>query len=210
MKKIIFTLAIMLVAGSAFAQSASGTSFIGFNADLGIALPSGTVSTGYTADTATAYGASVKYGYGLTDTGMIIAGLGYEYRPMALKYSAAGSTGTLLFKQSYVVIDLAWRFLYDSFYADLGAFYGIKVGKGKYAGTGDIESGNLSDLSGSKEKNPFGLIFGIGYLLKVGEKVQIDIGAKFKPDVTNQYEDNSGWKLKSSNLSLTLGANYSL
>jgi opacity protein-like surface antigen len=210
MKKLVITLAIMLCTGSVFARSVKGTSYIGGYTDLGIAMPSGTVPSGIESDSKFGYALGLDYGYGATDSGVLLVGLAYEYRPIALKLDQDGMSGKCLFKQSFLTANLGWRFLFSSVYADLGMFYGIKLGKGKAEGSGD-----LSDLSGdltSKEgKNPFGINLGLGYLAKVSDKVQLDIGAKYKFELTNQFESKDGsFKLKSNNLSLTLGLNYSL
>lgn len=212
MKKLIISVAILFVAGSAFAQSVKGKSVLSPYADLGLALPSGTVSTGYDAGTKFAYGFGADFGYGVTDTGMILIGLAYEYRPIPLTYdNYTEGKGDLLIKQSFITCNLAWRFLFNSFYGDLGMFYGIRIGTSKWEYTGDSTgSGNLSDADGVTEKNPFGLIFGFGYLAKISDQVSIDLGAKLKRALTNQYEDTDGWKLKTSTLSFKIGLNYSL
>jgi len=215
MRKLVVALVIVLATGSAYAQSVQGKLLLGGNVDLGVAFPSGTLHTlpgeDYSKETALAYGFAAKVGFGLTDSAMLIAGLGYEYRPIPLKYDyGLLGKGDLVLQQDFYVLDLACRFIFTSNYLDLGAFYGMKASDGKYKMTGDINTdGKLKDLPGStKERNPFGLIIGLGHLIKISDALQIDIGLKFKPELTNQYEESyRDWKLKSNTLSLTIGAN---
>jgi hypothetical protein len=211
MKILICSLAITLMAGTAFAQSVKGKSFVGANSDLGMAYPAGTISSEMSQSTTFAYGLTARFGYGIIDSGMIVAGLGYEYRPIPLKYNDThDGKGDFVFKQSFVVIDTAWRFIFSSpVYLDLGAFYGIKTGYGKYKMSGDTSNeGKITHWDkSSKEINPYGLIFGFGYLVKASEHTQFDFGVKVKHELANQYED-SAWKLRSDNVSFTIGVNY--
>jgi hypothetical protein len=212
MKRFIFLIiVIMFAAISVNAQSAKGKKYIGVDLAGGAAFPAGTVTSDMGSSVTYAYGAGCTFKYGLSDTGMLLTGVGYEYRPVPLKYNSyAEGKGDYVIKQSFVMIDLGWRILFNPLYLDLGMFYGIKAGVAKYSQTGDTsKSGTVKESAGVSLKNPFGVSFGGGYTIKASDKVLIDIGVVYKYSLTNQYT-SSQWKLKSNTLSLVTGFNYQL
>jgi Outer membrane protein beta-barrel domain len=210
MKKL-FVLLIMLAAVSANAQSAKGKKYIGAQVSAGAAFPSGTVTSDMSSSVTYAYGAGCSFKYGLSESGMLLTEIGYEYRPIPLEYNSyAKGKGDYILKQSFVMIDIGWRILFNPLYLDLGLFYGIKAGTAKCSQTGDTsESGTIKEEDGVSLKNPFGLSCGAGFSVKASDKVIIDIGAIYKYSLTEQYEA-AHWKLKSNTLSLVLGIDYQI
>jgi hypothetical protein len=213
MKKSIVALALVCTAGSAYAQDVKGKMILGVNADLGASYTTGDVESGYSSETDFAYSLGLWFGYGIRDSGMIIAGVEYAYKPLFLKYSYNGISGNYTLKQSYLDIDLAYRILLLSpVYFDLGSYYGVRIGDMKYKGTGGLSgSGTIKDgKNGDKLSNDFGLLLGAGYLLAFNDKVNFDFGIKIKYGFLDVYQDNTVTKLRNVTGAITLGANYSL
>jgi hypothetical protein len=182
-------------------------SYIGINADAGLAYASGEAYDGYESGTAFAFGIGISGGLEVMKSGMIVLGLGYEYRPVPLTYNNYGYNYKIRTKQHFLTFNASWRFLFRNFYSDLGAFYGIKLGHGFYEISGDVhDSGNLEPDEGHR---PFGAIIGIGYLVKSSDRTMIDIGLKYKPEINYQFEF-ADMKLRSNTLCFSLGLEYNL
>jgi hypothetical protein len=214
MKKLVVAMAIILVAGSAYAQSVKGKTMLGFQGDIGSAGTYGQVPSSmmmFDAGSATTYSFGVKLGYGVTDGGMLLAGVGYAYRPLDLKLSLLGS-GDLVFEQSYIDIDLGYRFLFSYLYLDLGMYYGIRAGDMKLKGKGDVTiTGNSTVKDGENGvtlSNDYGFVLGLGHLFAINENVAIDLEGKLRYGFAKIYKDTDGTKLSNYAFLLSLGVDY--
>jgi opacity protein-like surface antigen len=213
MKKLVVAMAIILVAGSAYAQSVKGKTMLGFQGDFGFSSTSGKVPTGYDTGSAASYAIGAKFGYGVTDGSMLMMGVGYAYRALPLTFSYYGASGDLTFKQSYIDIDLEWRILFTYLYLDLGMYYGIRAGDMKYSATGDVasvmgSSGTIKSGNGITLSNDYGLILGIGHLFAINENVAIDLEGKYRMGFAKVYKVDGGSELSNDALLLSLGVNY--
>jgi hypothetical protein len=212
MKKLVVAIAIILVAGSAYAQSVNGKMMLGVQGEYGLSTTAGEMGgiPGLEADADIGYGFGAKLGYGVSDGIMILAGAGYSYRPLAIKFSYYGSTGDLLMKQSYIDLDFGFRFLFSALYLDLEMYYGIRSGDMTYKGSGIFSSlnGKVRDGVDAHLANDYGFILGLGHLFKINENVAIDFEGKIKWGLATVYKEDDGIKLSDQAFLLSLGVDY--
>jgi hypothetical protein len=199
MKRLVVVLAVFMLAGSAAfaAPDVAGKLMLGVNAEAGYTLVGGTVPGNYSGDTGINYGFGLKAGYGVASWGMLWGGIGYLHNEMKLKND--WNDTTLKFKQNYIDIDAAFRFLFWKMYADAGLFYGIRSGDMKYSewsGSGTVEKGDT--------KNIAGILLGIGFLIPIGDSSAVDLGLKYRVSTVNAL-DSGDFKLRPGMASLTAG-----
>jgi hypothetical protein len=203
-KKSVAVIAVMLfLSGSAvFAGvEAKGKTMVSVNGDYGFTYPGGSASSAYSADIGTNYGFGAKVGYGIFAKGIVYCGLEYQSKELGLKGDLFGDTWDEKYTQKYVDISGAYRFLFGSMYADLGLYYGVRLGKMKWKATGDITG---SETSSSNTHNDFGMLMGIGFLIPVGDSAGIDIGLKIKGGLVDVYSDDAV-KIRNRTVALTAG-----
>jgi hypothetical protein len=198
MKRLLVVLAVFLLAGSAAfaAPDVTGKIMFGVNGEAGYTVVGGTVPGNYSQDPGVNYGFNLKAGIGLCRWGILWGGVGYLHNEMQLKND--DTDGTLKFKQDYIDIDAAFRFLWWKMYADAGLFYGIRSGDMKVGGegSGTVDKGDTKDISG--------LLMAIGFLIPVGDSSAVDLGLKYRIS-TNNAIDSGGFKLRPGIASLTAG-----
>jgi opacity protein-like surface antigen len=191
-----------------------GESLIGMNLNAGAAYPDGQVTKDYSRSYAPSFGAGFSYEYSLNDRFSALSGLNYEYRPIAFKYHfPKKKNGKLTIRQYFVGLDAIARAKFENWFIDAGCFFSVKGGPGRYVYTGDYsEEGSVRDFDeDAKETFPFGLILGAGRIFAVTERTVLDIGIRYKYELTSQYENpDSSWKIRVETICLNAGMRYRL
>jgi hypothetical protein len=201
MKKLLGVVVVFMLAGSAvFARmDVSGKFMLGINGDAGITILGGTIPGNYEEANGPSYGVGLKAGYAVSNWGVLWGGAGYLHNELHLDDISSGET--LKFKQNYIDLNLAFRFLFWKMYADVGALYGIRYGDMKYSYSDGSGSGTVEK---KYTKNMVGFLIGLGFLIPIGDSFAIDLGTKVKNSM-NYSIDNGYFKISQGMFAFTAG-----
>jgi hypothetical protein len=200
----MFRPTVFMLAGSAAfaAPDVNGKMMFGVNGDFGTTIVAGTVPSDTSGGIGKNYGFGVKAGYGVSEWGMLWGGVGLLHNEIKLKYddSIYGVSGTETYKQNYIDIDLAFRFLFNIMYLDAGLYYGIRSGNMKWK---DSNFGSTT-IEKKYTKNITGLLLTFGFLIPVSDSSAVDVGLKTRWG-SNYAVSGGAYKLRPSMLGITAG-----
>lgn len=209
MKKTMIAFAVLFAfaATAAHAESVKGKASAEAYGGFGFTYAGGSIPSGASVETSTAYNVGILGSYGFADTVSFIGGFEYSSKPLVVKYEG-GEKDTFQLKYANILAGVRF-FITDGFYGEGGFFYGIKAGdqKAKWEADGDSGTVNISDIDSAKVNNDFGLFLGLGYIFAINNNVAIDLGLRVEGGLvkTYEYEDT---KIQTRDIMLNLGAQY--